>query len=172
MEKDIESLYKVTNKGVVISLGKGKSNNSKNRVLKPQINSGGYAYNNLTLSSGRKNYLVHRLVAEAFIPNPYNKPCVNHVNGDKTDNRVENLEWCTYSENTLHAYETGLNGMTESRKKQLQQRNRDLKSKKCINILTGNVYNSIKEASIICNINYSTLLHRIRHNYEKLIVKL
>lgn len=56
----------------------------------------------------RKNKNVHRVIAETFIPNPNNLPCVNHKDGNKLNNQVTNLEWCTYSENTTHAYRIGL----------------------------------------------------------------
>ena len=56
----------------------------------------------------RKNRNIHRVIAETFIPNPNNLPCVNHKDGNKQNNRVDNLEWCTHSENTLHSFRTGL----------------------------------------------------------------
>lgn len=59
------------------------------------------------LINGR-NRSYHRIIAECFVPNPYNKHDVNHINGIKTDNRAENLEWSTRSENVIHAYKTGL----------------------------------------------------------------
>jgi hypothetical protein len=56
----------------------------------------------------RKNKNVHRIIAETVIFNPDNLPCVNHKDGNKLNNSVDNLEWCTHSENTLHSYQTGL----------------------------------------------------------------
>lgn len=65
-----------------------------------------YGYLNGLINGRSRSY--HRIIAECFVPNPYNKPDINHINGIKTDNRAENLEWCTRSENMVHAYRTGL----------------------------------------------------------------
>lgn len=70
--------------------------------------SGGRCMIDLYKNNIRKKALIHRLVAIAFIPNPLNKPQVNHINGDYTDNRVDNLEWATDSENKIHAFKNGL----------------------------------------------------------------
>lgn len=77
-------------------------------ILKPSINNCGYLNVGLCLDRIRKTKKVHRLVAAAFLPNPENKPQVNHKDGDKSNNKASNLEWATKSENELHAYSTGL----------------------------------------------------------------
>jgi hypothetical protein len=76
----------------------------RNKELSLVNHSAGYLY----VSINNKTALVHRLVAEAWLPNPEGYRCVNHVNGDKTNNNVHNLEWCTHSQNNQHAYDTGL----------------------------------------------------------------
>lgn len=76
-------------------------------LRKPQLDKDGYP-RILLHKDGQKLFGVHRLVAEAFLPKPEGKDQVNHKNGNKADNRVENLEWCTLSENRQHAFKTGL----------------------------------------------------------------
>ena len=78
------------------------------RFLKKRLNLEGYY--KVTLMKNRKPFekKVHRLIAECFIPNPNNKPCINHKDGNKQNNQISNLEWVTYKENTAHAIKHGL----------------------------------------------------------------
>jgi tRNA nucleotidyltransferase/poly(A) polymerase len=114
--KDIENfegLYQVSNLGNIKSLSRevpnGKSTMfTKQKVLSPRNHSAGY-YQICLCNNGENSYkYIHRLVAKAFIPNPENKPTVNHKDGNKKNNYVGNLEWATYPENKIHAFETGI----------------------------------------------------------------
>lgn len=100
--KDIEGfegLYQVSNLGRIKSL-------KKNLIRK--ISDNGNGYKNVSLYKDKNHiYYIHRLVAITFIDNPENKPCVNHLDHDKSNNRVDNLEWCTYSENTQDGISKG-----------------------------------------------------------------
>lgn len=80
----------------------------REKILKPGDSGNGYLYVHLSNGLEKKNFKIYRLSAQAFIPNPENKPDINHKNGIKYDNRCLNLEWCTKKENSKHAYVIGL----------------------------------------------------------------
>ena len=115
MWKDIEGyegLYQVSNKGEVRSLDhyrKGRNGHEqivRGRILKINTSYGNYGSVMLSKNGVTKRFYVHRLVALAFIPNPQCLPIVNHIDGNKHNNHVENLEWCTAQENVHHAMYT------------------------------------------------------------------
>lgn len=100
---DYEGLYQES------TFGRTKSfRNDKLKILKPFITNGGYLYVNLHKKSNKQFFLIHRLVAGIFVPNPLNKPQINHCDGNKFNNHATNLEWVTGAENERHAVELGL----------------------------------------------------------------
>lgn len=131
--KDYEGLYQVSNLGRVKSLRKevnfycGLYMEIKKRVYRERIISlkkSNKGYLNITLYKNgiEKHFNVHRLVAETFLTNINNLPAVNHIDGNKENNKVDNLEWCTYSENMKHAVRTGL---FKPKKKAVKQYDKD-----------------------------------------------
>lgn len=108
------SVYYVSNIGRIKSIDRylhKKDGNicfQKGLIMKPVNHPKGYLYVSLSKNNKRKSYKIHRIVAQTFIENVENNPQVNHINGVKTDNRVENLEWCTNLQNNSHARAIGL----------------------------------------------------------------
>lgn len=162
-----EDRYEVSSTGKVRSLN--YRNTGMARELKPITEGKGYLMVGLCRDGKMKWEKVHRLVARAFVPNPESKPQVNHINGDKTDNRAVNLEWVTDSENLKHAYENGLKeGSTEwgrilgtthgksGREKIAEERRKPVIAR---NIKTGEelFFNSAAEVERILGINHSSV---------------
>lgn len=129
------SNYAISNLGNVKNINTGRN-------LRPANTGSGYLQVQLYQGTHntRKHFSVHRLVANAFIPNPDNKPQVNHINGNRNDNRVENLEWVTRKENMVHA------SVVLNRKGRM----RNALSKKVMRIEDSQVFNSLIDAAQTC----------------------
>ena len=113
--KDYEGLYQVSNKGRVKSLShlvkankNGDTRFTESKIKNQIVGWHGYCWVSLCKNSKSKTFSVHRLVAKAFTNNNCNLPSVNHIDGDKTNNHVDNLEWCTNAYNSSHAMNNGL----------------------------------------------------------------
>ncbi len=164
--EEFEGLYEVSTYGRVKALKKIRATGRKGttiRVYEEKImtpsNKGYGGYKIITLRRNNKPYYfsVHRLVARHFIPNPENKCCVNHINSDKLNNQIGNLEWCTSKENSIHAFNNGNQPGAFTAKE-------NVASIKCINTKTKEVYTSLKEAWIETRYTgcYETFLRNIR----------
>lgn len=135
----IEYPYFVMTNGNIINQKTGK-------ILKQQENSKGYKVVRVEIDGKKKTYRVHREVAKAYIPNPNNLPQVNHKDGNKSNNNVENLEWVTNQSNVNHAIKNGLwKNVFEASRKTNQKRMKPIIAK---NLETGDIkkYKSISEA--------------------------
>lgn len=187
--KDIigyEGLYQISNLGSVKSLERyrayknGKPRHMKSKKLIPGRSKCGYYTVVLYKEGKRKTHTIHRLVAKAFIPNPNNYPYVNHIDENKTNNHISNLEWCTASYNSRHGtrierFSKAMSGennfrygkhLSEEHRRRIGEANKknrlseerkqkliEANCKKVICITTGEVFESIKEASEKYNID-------------------
>lgn len=149
-----EGLYEVNNYGIVKSLGRvvfdsiGRTRHFPGKIMKTYIAKNGYKKLRLTDEFGYGNeHTLHRIVAEAFIPNPENKEFVNHIDGDKTNNNVNNLEWSTCGENNAHAYDEGLRSDNKE-VIQLTENNEFVAIHKSLRNAADNVFNGLKRNEI------------------------
>lgn len=142
--KGYEGLYQISSFGNARSL---RFNRIK--VLKPGHSQNYFTYE-FSVNHISEVKTAHRLVAEAFIPNPNNYSCINHIDGNKQNNHVENLEWCTASENVKHAYDTGLAAKHATRQNQPNQ-------KGVLEVNTNTFYFSIRECARQLGIKRDTI---------------
>ena len=168
--KGYEGLYQVSNLGQVRSLDKidrwGRFR--KSRIIRSRFNNSGYRVINLSKSGTQKTYLVHRLVAESFIPNPENKPEVNHIDEDKLNNAVSNLNWMTNKENCNYGTRNDRSSTNRNQKeiakkvdyKKIAKRASECRSIPVISIDANGVekkYKSSYEASRYLSIHHSNI---------------
>lgn len=141
--------YELYNDGRVLNI-------KSKRFLKIHLYEKHYPKIVLSKNNKPKTFSLHRLLAIHFIPNPNNLPCVNHINGDKHDYTLSNLEWVTHKDNTIHAVE---NGLFKDRYKQAVA-----VGKKVLNTETGIIYDSMSEAALSHCMNKYTLINKLKGN--------
>ena len=144
-----EKLFLISNKGRLKRIKTGN-------ILKPTLIGRGYCSCYVSLGSRNKGKLfrIHRLVAEAFIDNPDNKPQVNHIDCNKLNNNVDNLEWCTNHENMQHAHDNKLMNLPKGEK----SKNSKLNKKEVLEIREYQGKLSSRKVGILYNIDKSTIL--------------
>ena len=138
--------YLISNYGFVYS-------KKRSRNLKMIIKKDGYHTIHVRHNEKYRNMFVHRLVALAFIPNPFNKKEVNHIDGNKSNNHVVNLEWCTPSENIKHSFSIGLNSQEHRKNNRKINPDNDVKNVKIIH----NMGFSYKQIAILYGVSDDTI---------------
>ena len=150
--------YQISNLGNVKSLKRNKE-----RIMHQSNNKG---YKGICLYKSKYVYFqTHRLVALHFLTNNENKPLVNHKNGIKSDNRLDNLEWCTLSENVIHAYSNGLTKILYGKENKMYGRFRGVsnRAKMVLDLQTGIFYDCILDACDAVNISYANFKYYIKN---------
>ena len=165
--KDFENIYEISNLGRVKSKERyvntigGAKRKIKDKILKPTLDSRGYYVVSLYNEKGKSNpKLIHRLVCETFLENKNNYPVINHINGIKIDNRLENLEFCTQSHNIKEAYRLGLEKPNKTNLGKFGIKNKKARKIKQIDINTNeiiNVFYGVCEAGRKTGINYRNI---------------
>ncbi len=166
--KDIvgyEGLYQVSNFGRVKSLERYRSNHGKQQLISESIKSTrkdkqGYLLLDLYKDNKQKTVRVHRLVAEHFLNNPDNKETVNHIDGNKENNNVMNLEWSTFKEQNEHLYKNNLKSKKNIDKAVKAMNKAQAKKVKCLN--NGVIYESASEAARTVGISGSLIMRCCR----------
>jgi hypothetical protein len=136
---------------VVYEDGRVYSNKS-NKFLKHQKKTYPSVY--LYLKDRLKIYFVHRLIGENFIPNPLNKPYINHIDANRNNFSIDNLEWVTHSENMQHCWDNGFHKMT-------------MPVKKVLCTKTGKIYQSVEETSKLLGISIHSLYKKLNEAYPR-----
>ena len=153
MAKNIEQLgYQIFADGTIIS--------RSGKPLIGGIDKKGYKRVCISDNGSQFTLKVHRVIAEKFIPNPENKPQVNHKDGNKLNNCVDNLEWVTNSENQLHAWSTGLNKISQFTISAIRNKN----SKRVLNTETGECFLNSRIACEKLGLNYNTVRAKLNGN--------